>query len=40
MKVARGGGGYRTRYMYGANRWESNVTSGMREIAAATVLPL
>ena len=33
MKVARGGGGeYRTCYKYGANRWESNVTSGVLHV--------
>ena len=34
MKVARGGGGgeYRTCYKYGANRWESNVTSDVLHV--------
>ena len=27
-------------YMYGVNRWESNVTSGIHKTAAAAVLPL
>ena len=29
---ARGGGEYRTCYKYGANRWESNVTSGVLHV--------
>ena len=35
---ARGGGEYRTRYMYGDNRWESNVTSGILHARATNVV--